>query len=59
MGGGLEKSGQVSGRDSCPTSRRLGSFVQDGKIPVIDEESVSAFARDFAGDSVVDEPFHC
>lgn len=42
-----------------PTSRRLRPFVQDGKIVVIDEESVSAFARDFAGDSVVDEPFHC
>ena len=41
-----------------PTSRRLGSFVQDGKIPVVDEEAVSAFARDLAGDSVVDEPFH-
>ena len=42
-----------------PTSRHIRPFVQDGKVLVIDEESVSAFARDFAGDSVVDEPFHC
>lgn len=27
-------------------------------MPVIDEESVSAFARDFASDSVVGELFH-